>query len=233
MTKHLWRLSVLVSGMFLFGGQLWAGAWLHEAGQGFTSASLRHSRGGRELGYYATYGLTRNVTFGLDLNDTGTSVAHVLGFARFPVLQRQDRPRIAVELGIGGNFSSSQGWGLLHKVTLSAGQKLRVKSLSGWVTADVSREFRDNRSLAAWKLDMTLGIDQGVHFGKARARHGAPMFQVELYKADDAALSYTLLPALRLDLQHRRTLVGGITYRRDSAQSGGELGLRLELWQRF
>ncbi len=230
---RLWSIAIAVS---LSCGPLWAGAWLHEAGQGFTSASLRQRAGFTEIGHFTSYGLTPDVTVGLDLNDTNTGVAHVLGFVRFPIRQLQDHRRVAVEFGLGANVSPSQGWGLLHRITLSLGQTLQFKSLSGWASVDVSREFRDNGTSAAWKLDTTIGLGHGINVWGISTYEAAPILQVEVYKADAADLSYTVLPALRLNLRNRRTLVAGISYqaqRSSRQQRRGEFGLRLELWQRF
>ncbi len=199
-----------------------AGAWLEQTGSGFLSASSRARETGTELGAYASYGLSRNLTFGLDINqsdDSGFQSAHALAFARLPLRQRKAGWQLAVELGAGLGQRDAD-WTPMQRLTLSAGRALSWRGRDGWLAVDLGREWHDAGD--AWKLDGTLGLH--------RSQGPAPIVQVELYQPDYGDLAWKILPGLRWRLSPDRELLTGLEWR-----SFGEarLGLKVELWHRF
>lgn len=201
-----------------------AGAWLEPDGGGFLSSSLRARPTGGEIGTYAAYGVTPNLTFGIDINrseDAGFPAAHALVFARLPLRQRDEGWQLALELGAGVARTGAE-WAGMQRVTLSAGRGLDWSAGGGWVSVDLSREWRQGGAQRAWKLDGTLGVH--------RAQGPAPMIQLELYQPDDGEMIQKLLPALRWQLSESRDLVAGLEWR---SFGDARLGLKLELWHRF
>ncbi|MFY0309919.1 hypothetical protein ACFMBG_08460 [Leisingera sp. D0M16] len=200
------------------------GAWLEHPGQGFASASATYRHTGstteHELGYYGAYGISPKLTLGVDLSQTADVSGHALVFARLP-LRKGDRYRLAVEAGAGGNHVRGL-WQLMQKTTLSYGRSIKTGRGSGWLAIDAAYELRNSGQEAIWKLDTTIGLNRP---GKA-----APMLQAEASKPDGGQFSYTVTPALRYPLKHRRELLIGLEYRQAGQRS---LGLKLGLWQKF
>lgn len=200
------------------------GAWLEPPGQGFASASAtyRHTGGQavHELDYYGSYGITRNLTLGVELNQNADVSGHALIFARLP-LRAGPRYRLALEAGFGGNHAQGL-WQRMQKTTLSYGRSFDTGRATGWLAIDAAYELRNGGLDAAWKLDASLGLNRR---GKA-----APMLQIETAKPEGGRFSYALTPALRYPLSGRRELILGLEYRNAGQHS---LGLELGLWQRF
>lgn len=210
----------------------WAGAWLEEAGTGFASADLRLRGEGYDLGYFASYGLGERLTIGLDLNDGSGGGGHGLAFLRLPLHQRDDGLRLAFELALGANHNGDR-WRRMQKYTLSAGYGFvpaRGPWHSGWVSADLAREYRDAGLSRAWKLDATLGLN--------RRQGAAPLLQIELFRSDNGALTASILPSLRYKWRTRsgisRDVIVGLEYRpKSNARATDSLSLRFGLWQPF
>ena len=200
------------------------GAWLEPPGQGFASATAAWRHTGRtaalELGYYGTYGVTSELTLGVDLNRNADVSGHALLFARLP-LHTGERARLAVETAAGGNHFRGL-WQLMQKTTLSYGRGIETGRGSGWLAIDAAYELRNSGLDAIWKLDATIGLN--------RSGKPAPMLQAELSKPEGGQLIYALTSSLRYPLKQKRELIVGLEYRQAGQRS---LGLKLGLWQKF
>ncbi len=202
-----------------------AGAWLEGEGQGFIATATRMRQDAAEVSAYAAYGLKPALTLGLDLNrshGTGQDSARALMFARLPLRQSENGWQLAAELSFG-IARPAQDWGMMQRLTLSAGRGWSLGQHSGWIALDLGHERLATFGQAAWKLDATLGLNP-------TESRPAPLMQVEFYQPDQTDLQWKLLPALRWPLPEGRDLVTGIELR---STDQSRLGLRLELWQRF
>ncbi|WP_283967259.1 hypothetical protein [Tritonibacter sp. AK171] len=219
------RLPILIALI----GQLWslpalAGAWLEQKGGGFTSTALRARASGQELSGYVAYGVSRRLTFGLDLHhSTGmkTKSAHALVFARLPLRQSDQGWQLAFELASGFGRDGAQ-WSGMRRLSLSAGRGLSWQGRDGWVNFDLTREWRRGGDLTAWKLDSALGI--------ARKTGPSVILRTELYQPDGGEMIWKALPGLRWQLSPQREVLTGLEWRSFGAE---RLGLTVELWHRF
>ncbi|PCJ07476.1 MAG: hypothetical protein COB16_10800 [Rhodobacteraceae bacterium] len=203
----------------------WSGAWLREQGSGFASATVtqRSSNGqwSSEFGYYADYGLTSNVTLGVDLNDNDTLSGHALVFVRLPVGQASRSYRLAVELTLGGSHYLNS-WVLMQKVTLSYGRAFDSIWGPGWLAIDGAYEMRGLKSEPILKLDATIGLSDGKHL--------RPILQIETAKISGQPLFYTITPSLQIPLTRDTQLLIGAQHRVTTQRS---LGLKVGVWHRF
>ncbi len=205
---------------------LWAGPWMLDAGQGFVSASatIRQSEADQwrhEFSYFGEYGLSDQLTLGLDLNQNDRASGHALLFARVPLVRRRSALALALTVSAGG--AHDQGaWNGLYRVTLSSGYSYETKNGSGWTSVDATYELRSALEGATWKLDGTLGWNSPGAL--------SPMLQIETSKTAGKPLSYAIIPSLRYRVSDHQEVVLGLEYKEADQRS---LGLKVALWHRF
>ncbi|MBE1283572.1 MAG: hypothetical protein GJ676_09710 [Rhodobacteraceae bacterium] len=202
-----------------------AGAWLREKGTGFlsvsTTARQAHDTVGYETSIYSEYGLTQNMTIGVDLNQNQHFFGHTLVFARFPLARTPGKNRFALELGLGGS-SDSTGWSAMQKVTLSFGRGFDSRFGPGWMSLDLATELRDTAPKQIMKFDATVGL--------SGARRLQPMLQIETSKIDGKPLFWSVTPSLRYRDKGDRTWLFGIEHKEADKRF---LGAKIGLWKAF
>lgn len=140
-----------------------AGAWLRETGTGFVSLSFGATRlSDTTNALYLEYGLTENVTIGLDISAFTNSQDVRNGFGNL-FIRRNLGPttgphRFAYEIGIGGLWGSDMRLPTV-KTGISWGYGFTQNDRPGWVNLDVAYINEPEMGQHIAKLDGTLGLD--------------------------------------------------------------------------
>ncbi|MFQ6547701.1 hypothetical protein AADZ90_007065 [Aestuariibius sp. 2305UL40-4] len=148
-------------------GSAQAGAWPRGDGNVFLSFGRTSSvtappevLKGRDLSLFFEYGLTDDLTAGIDLS-TGSNgqTATALAFARHPILQDFTDHPVAVTLALGIEDLEGGVSVPLLRAGLSWGRGLE----KGWLTIDTFYTTAPNSQRTDWKSDVTLGRRFGDH----------------------------------------------------------------------
>lgn len=148
-----------------------AGAWPRETGSTFVSLSQTVSTGRETLltpsrsldrltSVFAEYGLTPELTFGLDASRSRggeTTVSTLLGFARRPLWRNDAGQIVSVELGLGVLREETEMLARLRP-GLSWGRGFESGWGAGWMGIDSSVELRLPSNQVVLKADGTVGI---------------------------------------------------------------------------
>lgn len=148
-----------------------AGAWPREAGSVFASISQSYSTGratllapGRDLrratSLFAEYGLTPEVTVGLDAGHARTlesSFSSALAFIRRPIRKGSGGSIISGEIGIGF-LEDGSGTQARLRPGISWGRGIETRWGAGWLGLDTSLELRLPANEVALKADATAGL---------------------------------------------------------------------------
>jgi len=197
-----------------------AGAWLREEGTGFAASSVYATAPfGAETSYtglYLEYGLTPNLTFGLDIGRGVTGKNKTVGFVRLPVLGTGGH-RVAAELGFGqiaGERTLRPG--------LSYGRGLETRLGGGWLAVDAYAEYSlDSRALDL-KADATLGV--------SRPSGQKWMLQLQAGQAREEASFLRLVPSMTFELRKGWQLELGLSKALTGAR---ENGVKFGMWHDF
>ncbi|MCT4556238.1 MAG: hypothetical protein N4A53_16270 [Pelagimonas sp.] len=151
--------TVLVAGL-LTAETAAAGAWPKQKGSGFASVATRFSwpqdiealklnpKGEGYHTFYLEYGLTDQITIGLDMGHSVSGASKTLGFARYPLRSKDKGPRISAALGFG-----KIGGETVMRPALHLGWGLK----KGWFTIDTMAEYHFGSGDTDYKLDVTWG----------------------------------------------------------------------------
>jgi hypothetical protein len=150
---------VFITILILASGPLHAGAWLREPKTAFVSASTRLTAPPDDLGqaysyntFYGEYGVTEQLTLGLDLGQGSFGDSKQIGFIRLPLYQPDTGWRIATELGFGAS-----GVDLVIRPGLSIGRGTENGHGYGWQAADLNITYYPSTGHWDTKLDVTIG----------------------------------------------------------------------------
>jgi hypothetical protein len=202
-----------------------AGAWLRDKGTAFvaTGSTVRRTETGlgQETRLYGDYGLTSQLTLGLDLNQSDALTGHALLFARTPLGPDGMRTRFALELGVGVHAKDG-AWFKMAKIALAVGHGFKSGWGDGWISAETTFERRLGLPDPVWKLDMVAGLSSGPRL--------RPMVKLETYHISGSPFAWSLTPAVMFDTKKGATWVAGIERKSEPTRS---TGVTVELWQRF
>ncbi len=139
---------------------LFAGAWQREPGSGFVSLTQRlswpqdtttwqsYDPTARYTSLYLEYGITSNLSIGLDFGLSVSGADKNVAFLQFPIRQTDKGPRLAAQVGFGRIAEEkvlrpgvSIGWGRRH----------------GWLAADAIAEVPFSGGPSDIKIDITWG----------------------------------------------------------------------------
>lgn len=220
------RWFALACMFFLFTTQyVLAGAWLHDKGNGFISASsiLRAMSpvADYEFSLYADYGLTSRLNIGLDVNEAPGAGGHTLLFLRLPISAQENQRKLAVELGLGAHHQR-RNWRPMYRLALSWGTGFNNMFGPGWMAVDTTIEVRDGPSEPLFKVDATLGLSS-IHDIR-------PMLQIETAIAKNLPLIWRVTPSLIIPSKGKSVWVIGIQQR---SFGSPRTGLKMSLWRRF
>jgi hypothetical protein len=164
--------AILVVLVLLATARADAGAWPREEGQVFVSLGQTMSTGARSVldavedvrsytALYAEYGLTPELTFGLDTGlargDQDPASAWTL-FLRRPVWVGESGHRFAAELGLGQLNDPQRGRQWRIKPGLSWGRGFESRFGGGWAGLESSAAYRFASEDFEFKTDLTVGI---------------------------------------------------------------------------
>ncbi len=141
-----------------------AGAWPRDKDSVFLSFSsvLSTPTGvlGRDLqvysSLYAEYGLSRDLTLGLDAGKGQGGDYSATVFLRMPLLRRAERHRFAFKAGLGLAEDDT-----LVNLGASWGRGMETRYGHGWVSLDTDLVYHTRAGTFAGKADLTLGIKPG------------------------------------------------------------------------
>jgi hypothetical protein len=205
-----------------------AGAWLRDAGTGFTAttAALRWNPDGtvtQETGFFAEYGLRPRLTLGVDMSGDNVSGGSGALFAVLPVGRIDGPLRMSVDLGLGGRQAPG-GIAPFGRIGFAIGTGWAGAggggTGGGWASARLSAEFAEKTPTLV-KLDAIYGRDLGP---RVKA-----MIGLEVSHVGDFT-SGALLPALSYELKEGRALFVALEARRTA---GTAYGIRAGFWNSF
>lgn len=216
--SRLIALFVLLIG--LLPGPLMAGAWLRDEGVGFVSltTTLEEPQDwGAPDGYgalYAEYGLTPDLTLGLDLGVDEGGREKAIAFAVLPF--HRDGLRINFEIGVGTSDAHP-----VLRPGVSVGRDISLAGLGGWFSVDARASVTEDHD-PVFATDITLGLAPRPRLKLiAQLQQGGPMPDPDWLRAG-ASVVWEESPGRHLEL--------GVTAGITGAES---FGLKLGLWQEF
>jgi hypothetical protein len=214
-----------------------AGAWLREKGSGFASSTITVNRENEEYiksyeasgSVYLEYGLTENLTLGLDASYgyelTGEQEGSGIVFLRFPLGPTDRDNKFAAHVGLGTRYLANYMGGSFlpaAEVGLSWGRGIKVADRWGWVNLDTSVNKPRAPAQQRFKIDATIGLGLS---NKIKV-----MFQV--FNTFQGGDTYThIVPSLLMSPDEGRTTfqisVEVPTF------NGEKPGLKLGIWRQF
>lgn len=216
---------VLVVLWCLISGQALAGAWPREAGTGFVSSALSLSwpqeiatwdnltPTGDYASLYLEYGLTEQLTLGLDLGHTSQGAGKTVVFVQHPLNTTNASTKIALQLGLGqisGALSVRPG--------VLVGRGLP----NGWFALESFAEIQISERRMDYKIDVTRGwtLPKSRKF-ILQLQSGVPARQDSYSK---------LAPSLVVPIKPRTHLELGMSWGLVGDRS---MGLKLGMWHEF
>jgi len=219
-----------------------AGPWPRAKGEAFLSFAIEYSDRRDYGSLYAEYGLTENLTLGLDLGATTSDAKKAIAFARWPVGDNAGPLHMAVQLGVG--YAERwrtppfklvvKGGGPLPPLPgprpkmrpvlqtgFSVGRGLKLLGHNGWITLDTRAEM-DEAFASHYAADATLGLT---------APKGHMLIMQLQTGATDTGESWAkLAPSYVLELSDTQHLEMGLVA---GLAGDTDVAARLGLWQRF
>ncbi|MEB8385917.1 hypothetical protein OO012_01640 [Rhodobacteraceae bacterium KMM 6894] len=197
-----------------------AGAWLRDEGAAFLSFSITLEEPqdwGAPDGYgafYGEYGLTPDLTLGLDLGTDESGKSKAFAFAVLPF--KRDGMLINFEIGAGvddGDPALRPG--------VSIGRPITLAGLGGWFNVDTRATITQGHD-PVFASDITLGLITSKRTKMfVQLQQGGPMSDPDWLRVASSVI-WQMTPDRHLEL--------GVTTGITGAES---LGLKLGIWQEF
>ncbi len=143
-----------------------AGPWPRGEGRSFLSYNIssKHDRTGtHHMDYnsvYAEYGLTKDLTAGLDIGFDGGQVDKIHAFIRFPPYQLGSNWLWASDVGLG---ASDHGHPTFRS-NFTFGREIDCKCLKGWFTIDMRAYLVAKKSHSWLESEATFGVNLNKSF---------------------------------------------------------------------
>ena len=148
---------LVLLGAISFGVRADAGAWPREEGKSFLSFSLESYAGTNYLSLFYEYGLTPNLTLGLDAGrDPAAGTSSAIVFLRYPVLFGGANV-FALELGLGETVQSGETVATIRP-GFYWGRGIDFAGLSGWTGVEMTYAQGTNGK-ALGKIQATIGAN--------------------------------------------------------------------------
>lgn len=210
----------------LSAGQAAAGAWPREKGGFFIASDLRLSwptdlispePTGKYYTIYIEYGMTEQLTLGLDLGRSVSGDTKAVAFLRLPLRNRDTGLHIAAEVGLGQIDSA-----MVVRPGLALGRGFSIWRFNGWLALDSVAEVSVNSGKTDFKIDMTFGLnaEDGRKY-MLQVQSGAPA-------AEDPFVR--LAPSVVIPFGKDRHIELGGTY---GLTGDDSVGIKLGVWQAF
>lgn len=199
-----------------------AGAWPRDKGQVFAVLSGQ-IEGPDEFGFYrqsgtlyAEYGVTGQLTLGVDLGGDALRMNKAIAFLRWP-LGRVDRPlKLAVELGAGQVEEKNA-----LRPGLSLGRGFTLGGRQGWLALDSRAVLFGGRDVA---------LESDITFGLSIRRRTKVILQFQTGRPDAGDPYARFAPSLVYETEPGQQIELGVI---TPITGGGDNGIRLGLWRRF
>ncbi len=212
--------------LMLLGAQASAGAWPRDKGTWFASTAVRLAwpRGQWPLDtpsqyytLYLEYGLTPQVTLGLDAGRSVSGAGKTVVFVRYPLRNRDTGMKVALDLGAGKIDGAA-----VVRPGLSLGYGFAARRGSGWFSVDTVAEVAVN----TWETDVKADIT----FGRSMPGGNKWILQIQSGKPHGQAAFARFAPSWVIDLNKGRMFEIGATV---GLKSDNELGLKIGMWHHF
>lgn len=197
-----------------------AGAWLRDEGAAFLSFALTledpQDWGAPDgsAAFYGEYGLSPDLTIGLDLGTDEHGSAKAFGFAVLPI--NRDGMQVSLEIGAGVDAGDPA-----LRPGVSIGRSITLAGLGGWFSVDARATVTEDHD-ATFASDTTLGIIAHKRVKMfVQLQQGGPMSDPDWLRVASSVV-WQVSPGRHLELG----ATAGIT----GAES---VGLTLGLWQEF
>lgn len=154
MLRFLAALGVLLT------GEAHAGAWPRTDGEAFLSFSGEFPASGTDgifTTFYAEYGLTDQLTLGIDVGLEGQDIYKAVGFARLPINRPDARIKLAFELGVGLAEDNP-----VLRPGLMIGHGFAFGEFTGWMSVDTLVYLEGNDGDVEVSTDFTIGLDMSA-----------------------------------------------------------------------
>ncbi|MCZ4351095.1 hypothetical protein O4H61_01065 [Roseovarius aestuarii] len=197
-----------------------AGAWLRAEGAGFLSFSVTLDDlqdWGTPDGFgafYGEYGLSPDLTLGLDLGTDENGKAKAFGFVVLPI--SREALLINLELGAGVNADDPA-----LRPGVSLGRAVTVAGLGGWFSVDARAIVTEDRG-AVFASDTTLGLITGKRMKMfMQLQQGGPLSDPDWLRVATSVV-WQVAPAQHLELGTTTGIFGADSF-----------GIKLGLWHDF
>ncbi|MEP5154862.1 hypothetical protein [Planktotalea sp.] len=204
-----------------------AGAWPRGKGKVFLSYSSSLTwPDGRPLelpdiygGIYAEYGLSKRLTFGLDVGSpdaTRPNRLKAIGFFRYSLSAPSAAHQFAFDVGAGKYLGEP-----VVRIGGSYGKGISLFSRSGWMSLDAHMLVVPSSRATTRSIDATLGVN--LPKGKA-------MGLLSMHRSATGDSTYTFTPSYAYQIDAKRHIDIGVSFNLDS---GSDPALKLGVWQEF
>ncbi|SNR81699.1 hypothetical protein [Puniceibacterium sediminis] len=223
------RILVALLVLMLLPAPAKAGAWPRDQGTWFVSSDMRLSWPqdlttwtsakpvSQYYTIYAEYGLTQDLTLGLDLGRSVSGAGKMVAFLRMPLPTPLKQTKLALELGIG----RIEGRPVIRP-GLSVGRAIQLFGTQGWIAADGVAEIAPLDQRSDLKLDLTYGVtlESGTKI----------MLQFQSGRPTGFAPFARLAPSVALPFGRNRMAEIGVTY---GLRGDDTFGIKMGIWQTF
>lgn len=199
-----------------------AGAWLRDKGAGFLSLSGQLKEPDefglyrQDVSLYAEYGLTEQLTLGVDAGHDILQMSKALVFARVPLGRKDRNTRLAAELGAG-----QVGDDNALRPGLSIGRGIQLWDRDGWLNAD-GRAVLAEGGARILESDLTFGLSVTDRI--------KVILQLQAGQPDTGDAYATFAPSIVYETKPGAHLEIGLS----QPLTGGDLrGVSLGLWRMF
>jgi len=200
-----------------------AGAWLRDKGALFLSYSLTMEdpeNSGAAVAFaalYAEFGLSHQITVGVDLGSNETGFYKAVAFAIVPLKFTTGAYNMNIEVG-GGVIDNR----VILRPGLSLGRGFELFGTSGWFSIDTRGELDITGDHNRWSTDVTIGFNTGRRRKMLlQLQQGGPMNDPDVLR---------LAPSLVFETQPGRHLEIGATA---GVENAPDYGFKIGVWRAF
>jgi hypothetical protein len=147
---------LVLSLIILMGIPAEAGPWPRDKGAGFLSFSVEYDDEDDSVftAAFAEYGITSEITGGLDLGFADDELYKAVAFARCPLATGESDWLLALEMGIGTTNDEA-----VLRPGLHFGRALKFGKKSGWFTIESYAYYEVEQDKVEASTDITLGFN--------------------------------------------------------------------------
>lgn len=193
-----------------------SGAWLRGEGEGFASWSVKVQDDDNAKGYstlYLEYGMTRDLTAGLDIGSDDTGDYKALAFVLMPISRAE--LHVAFQLA-AGTIDDDPAF----RPGISVGRGLSIGGMDGWANLDLRAAVTPGDTELC--IDATLGLTLWEGTKTIwQVQHGGNLKDPDFLRAE-AAVVWQVAPDTNLEVGVSTALI-----------DAEDFGLKLGIWRSF